>query len=223
LSDSGELPTPPAFAAPPPLAAAAIFGARLPLAEAYAAMLAGDAVRRGLIGPREAPRLWERHLLNCAVIAEAFPIGARVVDVGTGAGLPGLVLVCVRPDLSIDLVESLQRRTRFLTEAVDALYFGDRVRVITGRAEDRAVRDQVGGSRWVTARAVAPLDRLAGWCLPLLARGGTLVAMKGATAAEELAQSESALRRLGAVSTNLVDYGAGVVDPSTHTVQVVRG
>jgi 16S rRNA (guanine527-N7)-methyltransferase len=203
-------------------AAVRVFGDRLPLAEAYAAMLADDGVRRGMIGPREVPRLWERHLLNCAVIADAFPLGSRVVDVGSGAGLPGLVLACVRADLRIDLIDSLQRRTRFLTEAVAVLDLASRVRVIWGRVEDRAVRDQVGGARWVTARAVAPLDRLASWCLPLLTGGGTLVAMKGAGAEDELAQAEPVLSRLGASTTRLVEYGVGVIDPPTRAVHIVR-
>ena len=200
-----------------------VFGDRLPLVGKYAAMLAGDGVQRGLIGPRETPRLWERHLLNCAVVADAFPVGARIVDVGTGAGLPGLVLACARADLRVDLVDSAQRRTLFLDEAVAALDFGSRVRVFWGRAEDRVVRDQVGDAQWVTARAVAPLDRLAGWCLPLLASGGTLVALKGINAEAELVQAGPALRRLGATSSRLVEYGIGEVDPPTRCVHVVSG
>ena len=207
---------------PAPAAAELLFGSRLPLIVVYATLLAGAGIRRGLIGPHEVPRLWDRHLLNCAVIAEAFPTGARVVDVGTGAGLPGIVLACLRPDLRIDLVDSLKRRTMFLHEAVEVLELVDRVRVVTGRAEEAAVRSVVGHSHWVTARAVAPLDRLAGWCLPLLASGGTLVAMKGSSAAAEVASAKPAIRRLGGTSATVVDYGQGVIEPATRTVHIVR-
>ena len=118
----------------PPPAARAIFGERLPLAIEYAALLATDGVVRGLIGPHEADRLWDRHLLNCAVLTDLLPEGARVVDVGSGAGLPGIVLACRRPDLRIDLVESLARRVAFLEHAVGALDLTSRVRVVHGRA-----------------------------------------------------------------------------------------
>ena len=224
MTDRDEIgPDPEIQPAPPiPEVAQQVFGDHLPLIIAFAALLAGEGVRRGLIGPRETPRLWDRHLLNCAVIADAFPPGARVVDVGSGAGLPGLVLACIRPDLEIDVVDSLQRRTQFLTEAVEELGFGDRVRVVIGRAEDATVRRLVGPSSWVTARAVAPLDRLAGWCLPMLEPGGTLVAMKGARAAAEIEEAAAALRRLGAGSVRLVEYGLGLLDPPTRTIHVVR-
>jgi 16S rRNA (guanine527-N7)-methyltransferase len=209
--------------APPPDALArAVFGDRLELASHYADLLTGDAVRRGLIGPREGPRIWDRHLINCAVVAEAFPLGARVVDVGSGAGLPGLVLACVRSDLRVDLVDSLQRRTGFLAEAIDQLGLGDRVQVITGRAEERAVRKVVGAAHWVTARAVAPLDRLAGWCLPLLVPGGVLIALKGATAGEEAKRTDQAVRRAGARSVTVVEYGTSLLSEPTRAIRVVR-
>jgi 16S rRNA (guanine527-N7)-methyltransferase len=206
----------------PDAVARAVFGDRLALAQQYAHLLTGDAVRRGLIGPREGPRIWDRHLTNCAVVAEAFPSGARVVDVGSGAGLPGLALACLRPDLRIDLVDSLLRRTRFLTEAVVALALADRVRVVTGRAEDKAVRAEVGSTQWVTARAVAPLDRLAGWCLPLLVPGGVLVAMKGAGADDEVRRTEQAVRRAGARSVSVVQYGGTWLPEPTRAIHVVR-
>src|SRR5206468_2812374 len=133
---------------------------------------------------------------NCAVLTELLPSGARVVDVGAGAGLPGLVLAVRRPDLSIDLVESLHRRVDFLTEAVAVLGLGA-VRIVHGRAEDRATLDAVGDARWVTARAVAPLDRLARWCLPLLRPGGTLLAIKGGTADQELLAHRTAVLHAG--------------------------
>src|SRR5687768_5835947 len=160
----------------PPVARRVFRSERLPLAQRYADLLATDGVVRGLIGPREAPRLWERHLLNCAVLEELIPEGASVCDIGSGAGLPGLVLAIARPDLRITLVEPLLRRTRFLDEAVEELGLQGQVEVVRGRAEELA------GTRTfdvVTARAVAPLERLARWCLPLVGPGGELVAIEG--------------------------------------------
>jgi 16S rRNA (guanine527-N7)-methyltransferase len=197
-------------------------GQRLALVTRLADLLADAGVVRGLIGPREAPRLWDRHLLNCAVLGELLPSGARIVDVGTGAGLPGLVLACARPDLRVDLVEPLQRRTDFLREAVEVLNVGDRVRVVRGRAEDSAVAREVGDAEWVTARAVAPLDRLAGWCAPLMRRDGQLLAMKGERAAEELATAAPALRTMGLRSLGARVCGEDVVDPPTTVVVLQR-
>lgn len=175
-----------------------------------------------MIGPRETPRLWERHLLNCAVLGELLPHGARVVDIGSGAGLPGLVVACDRADLSIDLVEPLQRRAEFLREAVEELGLADRVRVLRGRAEEPAVREAAGGASWITARAVAPLGRLATWCAPLLAPGGRLLAMKGRQAAAELEEARSALRRTGVRGIGIELCGVGVVDPPTGVVVLER-
>ncbi|MCL2780546.1 MAG: 16S rRNA (guanine(527)-N(7))-methyltransferase RsmG [Actinomycetia bacterium] len=168
-------------------AARELFGARFELIARYGQLLATVGVQRGLVGPREAPRLWERHLMNCAVVGELLPRGVRVVDVGSGAGLPGIVLACARPDLRMDLVEPMQRRVEFLEQAVAELGLGEAVRVVRGRAEDPEVRRAVGRARWATARAVAPLVRLVGWVMPLLAPGGVLLAIKGARAAQELA------------------------------------
>lgn len=215
---SPDLPGLPA----PSAEAVALFGDRLELVERFGHLLAGDAVVRGLIGPRETPRLWDRHLVNCAVLGELLPAGAAIVDVGSGAGLPGLVLACLRPDLGIDLVDAQARRTAFLTEAVTALDLGDRVHVHTGRVEDRSMRRSLGGSRWVTARAVAPLDRLARWCLPLLAPGGRLLAVKGSAAADEVAQHRRALEVLGASSVALVECGLGRVVEPARVVVVAR-
>jgi 16S rRNA (guanine527-N7)-methyltransferase len=196
--------------------AAAVFGESLPLARRYAEVLATAGVERGLIGPREADRLWERHLLNCAVVADLFPAGASVCDVGSGAGLPGLVLALMRPDLDMHLVESLQRRADFLRETVSMLGLAN-VTVLRDRAENLAgtLRTDVA-----TARAVAPLDRLAGWCLPLLRPGGTLLALKGAKAAEELAAAEPALRKLGASEWGVEQVGAEVLADPTTVVRV---
>lgn len=204
-----------------PPAAAEIFGDRLELAGRFAAMLGSAGVDRGLIGPREASRLWDRHLLNCAVVTDLLPHGARVVDVGSGAGLPGVPMALRRPDLSVDLVESLARRTDFLNETVAALGMQDQLRVVRGRAEDRPVINTVGGAAWVTARAVAPLDRLVRWCLPLLAEGGCLVAIKGEKAPAEAEQVVGVVRRLGGSEPEVVTCGAGVLAVPT-TVVLVR-
>jgi 16S rRNA (guanine527-N7)-methyltransferase len=207
-------------AAPPaPPTAATIFGARLATASAYAGLLAGDGVIRGLLGPREVPRLWDRHLLNCAVTAELLAPGATVTDVGSGAGLPGIPLALARPDLRIELLEPLQRRAVFLREVVSTLEL-DNVQVVRGRAEDVRSVDRVD---IVTARAVAPLSRLAGWCLPLLRPGGSLIALKGSQASAELAAAAVDLRRLGAVAWEVVTCGLGLVDPPTTVVRVTLG
>jgi 16S rRNA (guanine527-N7)-methyltransferase len=203
--------------APPPEAAA--LGAALPVLERYAALLAGAGVERGLIGPRETPRLWERHLLNSAGLAELLSSGSTVADLGSGAGLPGLVLAALRPDCRFVLVEPLLRRATFLTEAVDALGLVT-VEVRRGRAEELVGRLEVDD---VVARAVAPLDRLAGWALPLVHPGGRLLALKGDTAAAELEQARPALRRAGAASAEVVEVGSPAALTAGRVVVVVRG
>jgi 16S rRNA (guanine527-N7)-methyltransferase len=200
-------------------AATTLFGDRLPLANAYAARLATDGVVRGLIGPRETDRLWDRHLLNCAVVRDLVPNGSCVTDVGSGAGLPGIVLAVARPDLVIFLVEPLARRTSFLTEVVSDLAL-DNVTVVRARAEDAV--GEVPPADIVTARAVAPLDRLAGWCLPLARVGGRLLALKGATAADEVATHRAAVARLGGSEPTITVCGADLLDPPTTVVAVVR-
>jgi 16S rRNA (guanine527-N7)-methyltransferase len=190
----------------------------------YADLLAGAGVDRGLIGPREVPRLWARHLLNCAVVADP-ELGlvrrqARVADVGTGAGLPGLVWAIARPDITMVLIEPMLRRTEFLAEAVAQLGLADRVTVWRGRAED-AARD-VGAVDVVTARAVAPLERLLGWTVPLLVPGGRLLAMKGSSARDELAAAGSAPAHAGLVDVMVIEVGQGVVDPPTTVISGVR-
>jgi 16S rRNA (guanine527-N7)-methyltransferase len=163
---------------------------RLPLAERYVDLLATAGVERGLIGPREAPKLWDRHVFNCLALASLMPPGATVVDLGSGAGLPGLVLAIGRPDLALTLVEPLQRRTTFLDEVIGELRL-EKVRVVRGRAEDLH-----GGGRFdvVTARALAPLDRLVPWGMPLVAAAGALLAMKGSSAADEIVAAGKSLR-----------------------------
>ncbi|GAA1366679.1 16S rRNA (guanine(527)-N(7))-methyltransferase RsmG [Catellatospora chokoriensis] len=200
-------------------AAEALFGDRLDTATRYVALLATDGVVRGLIGPREAPRLWDRHLLNCAAVAELISPSATVVDVGSGAGLPGIVLAVARPDISVILVEPLARRTAFLEEAVAALGLTGQVTVVRGRAEE-----QIGqlSADVVTARAVAPLDRLAGWCLPLASLGGRLLALKGVSAADEIVEHGDAVARLGGGTPVIHQCGVGLIDPPTTVVEIVR-
>jgi 16S rRNA (guanine527-N7)-methyltransferase len=202
----------------PPTSAVDLFGERLPLAVAFAQRLATDGMLRGLIGPREVPRLWQRHLLNCAVITELVPPAARVVDVGSGAGLPGLAMACRRGDLKVDLVESLARRVAFLEEVVDALGLDEMVRVVHGRVEDPAVRTKVGEAAWVTARAVAPLERLMRWCVPLLRPGGTLLAIKGEQADVEVDR----VGRSKGVDVSIVRCGVGTLDTPVTVVAVRR-
>jgi 16S rRNA (guanine527-N7)-methyltransferase len=200
-------------------AAEAVFGDRYPLAEQYAALLAGPGVSRGVIGPREADRLWERHLLNSAVVGELIPQGCRVLDVGSGAGLPGIPLALARPDLAIVLLESMARRVAWLHEVVAVL--GLAVSVHRGRAEDPQVRDELGGNDVVTARAVARLGRLASWSLPLVVPGGRLLAVKGTTAEEEATRDAIAVRAAGGAPVEIVYCGATIAQPPT-TVIVVR-
>lgn len=169
---------------------AGLFGPASEAIKRYVDILSSRGVEWGLIGPREGDRLWERHVLNSVALSPLLPEGATVVDVGSGAGLPGIPLALYRPDLRVTLLESLLRRSEFLSLAVEELGLADRVDVVRGRAEEHRGRYGV-----VTARAVAPLDRLIGWCSPLLAPGGALVALKGASASAELAAAAGSLRR----------------------------
>lgn len=197
-----------------------VFGVHYDKAVAFAALLTEHGVERGLIGPREVDRLWERHILNSAVVSELLPEGSRVVDVGSGAGLPGIPLAIARPDLDLMLLEPMARRVAWLTECVEALDLT--VTVIRGRAEEGPVRDQLSGSDVVTARAVAPLDRLTQWCLPLLRPGGRLVALKGESAAEELERDAEAVRRAGGIRPRVISCGGDVLELPTTVVLVER-
>ncbi|MFI6437151.1 16S rRNA (guanine(527)-N(7))-methyltransferase RsmG [Streptomyces sp. NPDC050759] len=212
--------TEPAELPPAPEQAREVFGDRFDDAVRYAELLAEAGVQRGLIGPREVPRLWERHLLNCAVLSEVVPEGVTVCDVGSGAGLPGIPLALVREDLKITLLEPLLRRTTFLTEVVELLGL-DHVTVVRGRAEE--VMGKLTPVHVVTARAVAPLDRLATWGVPLLRPYGEMLALKGDTAEEELKAAGTALSKLGAVETSILHVGEGVVDPLSTVVRVEVG
>lgn len=171
-------------------AAERIFGESLPVARAYAELLTTAGVERGLLGPREAGRIWSRHILNSTVVAEVVAPGVSVVDVGSGAGLPGIPLALARPDLDVTLLEPLLRRSTFLSEVVEELGLGARVHVVRGRAEEQQQTYDV-----VTARAVAPLGRLVGWCRPLMRASGLLVALKGSSAAAEVLDAKAELKR----------------------------
>jgi 16S rRNA (guanine527-N7)-methyltransferase len=169
---------------------AELFGAGSEAIRQYVDILASRGIDWGLLGPREGERLWDRHILNSIAAAPLLPQGATVVDVGSGAGLPGLPLAILRPDLRVTLLESLLRRANFLDLAVAELGLSDRVRVVRGRAEEHRERYLV-----VTSRALAPLPRLIGWCAPLLAQTGTLLALKGSTAADEFAEASAVVRK----------------------------
>jgi 16S rRNA (guanine527-N7)-methyltransferase len=204
----------------PPVTAQNVFGERLADAVRYTELLADIGVQRGLIGPREVPRLWERQLLNFAVLSEIVPRGVTVCDVGSGAGLPGIPLALVRPDLRITLLEPLLRRTNFLQEVVELLGL-HHVTVLRGRAEE--VLGTFSPVHGVTARAVAPLDRLAGWGIPLLRPYGEMLAIKGDAAEQELKAARAALGKLGVVKSSVLRVGAGVVDPMSTVVRAEAG
>ncbi len=200
-----------------PVAAAQLFGDRLPLAERYVSLLAGSGTERGLIGPREGDRLWERHLLNSAVVQELVPQGASVVDVGSGAGLPGIPLALARPDITVELVEPLLRRTTWLVEVLAELGLEQQVTVTRGKVA-------VIGARQVdvvTARAVAPLERLLPMCVPLVRPGGLVLALKGEQAVGEVAAVHAQASRWRVAGLDVARCGSGVSAEET-TVVVAR-
>jgi 16S rRNA (guanine527-N7)-methyltransferase len=204
----------------PPAQAAAVFGPALPAAERYAQLLAGPGVTRGLLGPREVPRLWTRHLLNCAAIADlVMPRPGTLIDLGSGAGLPGIVLALLLSDVQVTLLERMQRRCVFLTECVAALGLGN-ARVCQATAEELAGKV---AADVVTARAVAPLGQLAGLAAGLVRPGGLILAVKGATAAEEVDRARPVLRRLGMREVAVVQAGEGKVDRAATVVRLIAG
>lgn len=205
---------------PPAHAAAELFGAALPGASRYAEILAGAGVERGLLGPREVDRLWDRHLLNCAVIGELLRPGERIADIGSGAGLPGIPLALVRPDVHVVLIEPLLRRSEFLREAIEEL--GIDCTVVRGRAEDRAVREEVGATDVVVSRAVASLDKLTKWSSPLLRAGGRMLAIKGERADAEVEEHRRAMAALGMSKVKVERCGAHYVQPPATVVVGVQ-
>jgi 16S rRNA (guanine527-N7)-methyltransferase len=204
---------------PTPDAAKTVFGPRLGLAQRYAELLADTGVEWGLLGPHEIERIWERHLLNCGVVAELLEPGERVADIGSGAGLPGLALAIAEPGLDVVLIESLLRRSEFLRMVVTELGLG--VEVLRGRAEDPAVRESAGGCDAVVSRAVAPLDKVARWSMALLRPGGRMLAIKGERAPTELREYRRVLTSLGAADARVVECGVKYLCPPT-TVVVAR-
>lgn len=208
----------PTLAAPavPETAGAFFPPGRLPLAVRYAELLATDGVVRGLIGPREAPRLWDRHLLNCAALGEAIPADCEVCDIGSGAGLPGLVLAIARPDLRLTLVEPLLRRTTFLREVVETLGLTS-VEVLRGRAEDLHGRRSFDV---VTSRAVAPLGRLLRWSMPLVAPEGALIAMKGSSIQDEIEQATDLIAHARLAAPEVLSLGGGSLVVPSSAVRV---
>ncbi|MCF8603734.1 16S rRNA (guanine(527)-N(7))-methyltransferase RsmG [Gordonia sp. HY442] len=199
---------------PTPATAEAVFGGRLDLAIAYADLLADQGVLRGLIGPSEVPRLWTRHILNCGVLSEVINDGATVFDIGSGAGLPGIPLAIAKPDASITLIEPLLRRSNFLEEAISELGL-ENVTVTRGRAEEKTVLAAVGTADVVTSRAVAPLERLAGWSAPLIRVGGRLVALKGRSVADEIERDRAAVKKVGIVDLTVSQCGVDILDEPT--------
>ena len=193
-----------------------MFGPAIESARRFTSLLATHGVERGLIGPREIPRLWDRHLLNCGVLAELVPGDAEVVDIGSGAGLPGLVIAMLRPQVRMTLLEPMLRRTVFLGECVAELGLGN-VTVCRGRAEDMAgiIRADIA-----TSRAVAPLGRLAELSAGLVHPGGTILALKGDQVQAELDRAGTILRHLGARSAEVLKVGQGIVEPPATVVRI---
>ena len=203
-----------------PGSAEALFGWRLGGAQRYAEILAGAGVERGLLGPREVDRLWDRHILNSAAVAELLDVEKRVADIGSGAGLPGIPLALARPDLRLTLIEPLLRRSEFLREVVDDL--GLEITIVRGRAEDWSVRQQVGEMDAVVSRAVASLDKLTKWSVPLLRPDGRMVAIKGERAEEEIQEHRRGMAALGAVDVRVMRCGADYLDPPATAVVARR-
>lgn len=202
-------------------AAAPVFGERLPIAERFAEILATAGVERGLVGPREVDRIWDRHVLNSAAVAELLDPGERVIDIGSGAGLPGIPLAIARPDLEVVLLEPLLRRSEFLNEVVGEL--GLAVEVVRGRAEEPWVRERFGDRDAAVSRAVAALDKLTKWSAPLVRPGGRILAIKGERAPEELEQHRRVMEASGALDARVVTCGASYLRPPVTVVSARRG
>ncbi|WP_285727982.1 16S rRNA (guanine(527)-N(7))-methyltransferase RsmG [Psychromicrobium xiongbiense] len=205
---------------PAPDSAGLVFGDRLELAQRYVTHLATSGIERGLVGPREVPRLWERHVLNCAVVEEFIATGSLVADVGSGAGLPGLCLAIARPDLTVVLIEPLERRVRWLEEVVEDLGLSESVFVLRSRGEQAV--DEVDADV-VTARAVSSLDKLIRLTIPLLHGQGELLALKGRSAQEEVDKAAKAIRSMGGRSAEVLQAGSTVLEEVTTVVRVVVG
>lgn len=197
-------------------AAQTVFGNQLPRAQRFAAWLNGPGIERGLLGPRESQRIWPRHVLNCAVLSELIGDGESVVDVGSGAGLPGVTLALARPHNEVILLEPLLRRANFLAEVVADLELGN-VTLLRSRAEDVGLQASV-----VTSRALAPLHRLARWSLPLATPGGRVLAIKGSGARAEAGEHAERVRALGGREVAVVHCGDGLLPESTTVITMTK-
>jgi 16S rRNA (guanine527-N7)-methyltransferase len=230
MTGTNVVPSPPAVEGPAPVdppfdeipddlleVATRTFGPSLATARRYAYELCTTAIERGVIGPREAPRIWERHLLNCAVVVDLLPPDCNLIDVGSGAGLPGIPLALARLDVRVTLLDSLARRISYLNDLISTLDLAPRVRTVLARAEEHVHRYDV-----VTARAVAPLEKLGRWTAHLVPPGGLLVAIRGEQGVAELAAARPALNRAGWVETRVVSCGATLPVPTTVVVGVRR-
>lgn len=195
-----------------PSAAATLFGDRVDLARSFTNELARRGEELGLIGPLELPRLWTRHILNSALLAPLLEAQGRVADVGSGAGLPGLVLAIARPDVHFTLIEPMERRVDWLTSEVERLGL-DNVTVVRARAED--VADQITVDQ-VTARAVSALSKLIPLTVPLVRSGGQLVLMKGARVDDEVEKARKVILRKRLQDVEVLELGDGVVEETTR-------
>jgi 16S rRNA (guanine527-N7)-methyltransferase len=220
--DRAEAPagTPDRVPGAAPAAAAEIFGPRLEIAQRYADALGTSGVERGLLGPREVDRIWDRHLMNSAAVAELLEHGERVVDIGSGAGLPGIPLAIARPDLEVTLLEPLLRRSEFLKDVVAEL--GLSVEVVRGRAEASWVRERFGERDVAVSRAVAALDKLTKWSMPLVRPGGRMIAIKGERAPAEVEEHRRGMAALDAVDVRVVTCGASYLRPPATVVVAQR-
>ncbi|OBB96581.1 16S rRNA (guanine(527)-N(7))-methyltransferase RsmG [Mycobacterium sp. 852002-40037_SCH5390672] len=203
-----------------PDSAGAVFAERLGSARRYAEILATAGVKRGLLGPREVDRIWDRHVLNSAALAELLDAGERIIDIGSGAGLPGIPLAIARPDLDIVLLEPLLRRSEFLNEVINEL--GLAVEVVRGRAEEPGVRNRFGERDAAVSRAVASLDKLTKWSLPLLRPDGRMLAIKGERAFDEVEQYRRVMAASGAADVRVVTCGATYLRPPATVVSARR-
>jgi 16S rRNA (guanine527-N7)-methyltransferase len=197
-----------------PAAAVAIFGDQIDQARSFAQTLANDSDELGLLGPRELDKLWSRHILNSAVVAELVKPGDKVADVGSGAGLPGIPMAIARPDAEFVLIEPMERRSNWMLQVVEDLGLKN-VRILRSRAEDATEQD----FDIVTARAVAALDKLLKMCVPLLKPRGALIALKGSKAADEIANAKKLEKKLGISSFEILTCGKKFLSEPTSVVK----